>query len=117
MAGQSPGAPNRLGVASKKLVVFVGISQANRGSKCGRGLDCHGEHELLSPGSSPGSAVAQSCDLSIPWASLNLSCSTCEMELLGGVGDLRGIPGRWVTSHSPTHLTTRPYSPLNRGKE
>ena len=42
VAGQSPGAPNRLGVASKKLVVFVGISQANRGSKCGRGVDCHG---------------------------------------------------------------------------
>lgn len=88
MASQSPGAPNRLGVASRKLI--AGISQANQGSKYGRGLGCHRQHELLSPRSDPDFAVAHSCDLVIPWRSLNLSFSTCEMELLDGGGDWRG---------------------------
>lgn len=42
--GWSPGAPNRLGVGSRKPVLFTGISQANQGHKQGRGLGCHRQH-------------------------------------------------------------------------
>lgn len=65
MAGRSPGAPNRLGVASRKLVLFAGVSRGNQGSKRGRGLGCRGQHGPLCLRSSPGS-VGSLWDLGVP---------------------------------------------------